>query len=142
MAKNWKAGELAKVAKVSYSTLRALFKQTQSETLKAFLSRTRLEQIIREFNLFEDLGDKLTPEEVVNLILKRLPETQVNYKDLTFGGDMRDISVSFDKIQRELEFNAELTVDDGVREILDALRTGFIRNPQDQRYRNAQFIVQ
>ena len=93
------------------------------------------------YNIGSKVGN-LTKEEVVTLILKRLPETQVIYKDLTFGGDMRDISVSFEKIQRELNFDAELTVDDGVREVLDALRLGLIRNPQDQRYRNAQFIVQ
>jgi hypothetical protein len=55
---------------------------------------------------------------------------------------MRDITVSFEKIQRELDFHAELTVDNGVRELVHALRTGLIRNPQDERYRNAQFIVQ
>jgi nucleoside-diphosphate-sugar epimerase len=93
------------------------------------------------YNIGSDAGN-LTKDEVVTLVLKRLPETQVNYKDLTFGGDMRDISVSFEKIRRELGFEAKLTVDDGVREVLHALRLGLIRNPQDQRYRNAQFIVQ
>jgi nucleoside-diphosphate-sugar epimerase len=83
-----------------------------------------------------------TKDEIVALVLKRLPETVVTYKDLTFGGDMRDIAVSFDKIQRELGFNTALTVDDGVREVVHALRTGLIRNPHDERYRNAQFIVQ
>jgi hypothetical protein len=75
-------------------------------------------------------------------VVKRLPETVVTYKDLTFGGDMRDITVSFEKIQRELGFEATLTADDGVREVVHALRTGLIRNPHDERYRNAQFIVQ
>jgi nucleoside-diphosphate-sugar epimerase len=84
----------------------------------------------------------LTKDEVVTLILKRLPETKVIYKDLTFGGDMRDISVSFEKIHRELEFEAKLSVDDGIREVLHALRFGLIRNPNNQQYRNAQFIVQ
>jgi len=93
------------------------------------------------FNVGSDNGN-LTKDEVVTLVLKRLPETHVNYKDLTFGGDMRDISVSFEKIRQELGFEAQLTVDDGVREVLYALRLGLIRNPQDQRYRNAQFIVQ
>jgi hypothetical protein len=55
---------------------------------------------------------------------------------------MRDITVSFEKIRRELGFMAELTVDDGVRELVHALRTGLIRNPQDEKYRNAQFIIQ
>lgn len=93
------------------------------------------------FNIGAEDGN-LTKDEVVTLILKRLPETNVIYKDLTFGGDMRDISVSFEKVHRELGFLAELTVDDGIREVLHALRFGLIRDPQNQRYRNAHFIVQ
>jgi nucleoside-diphosphate-sugar epimerase len=83
-----------------------------------------------------------TKDEIVNLVLKRLPETTVRYKDMTFGGDMRDITVSFEKIHQELNFSARLTVDDGVREVLQALQSGLIQEPNHQRYRNAQFIVQ
>ncbi|MBU0510603.1 MAG: NAD(P)-dependent oxidoreductase [Chloroflexi bacterium] len=93
------------------------------------------------YNIGADDGN-LTKDEVVTLVLKRLPETSVIYKDLTFGGDMRDISVSFEKIRRELGFESRLTVDDGVREVMHALRFGLISNPNDPRYRNAQFIVQ
>ncbi|MDH5507127.1 MAG: NAD(P)-dependent oxidoreductase [Anaerolineae bacterium] len=93
------------------------------------------------YNMGTDDGN-FTKDEIVALILKRLPETTVLYKDLTFGGDMRDITVSFEKIRRELGFEARFTVDDGVREVLHALRSGLIRNPQDERFRNAQFIVQ
>jgi len=93
------------------------------------------------YNLGTENGN-LTKDEVVTLILKRLPETDVIYKDISFGGDMRDISVSFDKIHQELGFKAVLTVDDGVREVLHALRFGLIRDPKNQQYRNAHFIVQ
>jgi nucleoside-diphosphate-sugar epimerase len=93
------------------------------------------------YNLGTDQGN-LTKDEIVGLVVKRLPETVVVYKDLTFGGDMRDITVSFEKIHRELGFQAVLTADDGVREVVHALRTGLIRNPRDEHYRNAQFIVQ
>lgn len=93
------------------------------------------------FNVGAEVGN-LTKDDVVTLVLKRLPETQVVYKDLTFGGDMRDISVSFEKIQRELGFQVERNVDDGIREVLHALRFGLIRDPQNWRFRNAQFIVQ
>ena len=93
------------------------------------------------YNLGTDTGN-FTKDEIVGLILKRLPETHIHYKDLTFGGDMRDIRVSFEKIKRELGFDATLTVDDGVREILYALQSGLIKDPQDGRYRNARFIVQ
>ncbi len=40
----WRAAELAEVARVSYSGLRALFRQVQQETLQDFLQRTRLDQ--------------------------------------------------------------------------------------------------
>ncbi len=93
------------------------------------------------YNLGSDSGN-LTKDEVVELILKRLPETDIIYKDLTFGGDMRDIAVSFDKIEQELGFQAKYTVDDGIRELLSALQTGLIRDPKNSSYRNAQFIVQ
>jgi nucleoside-diphosphate-sugar epimerase len=93
------------------------------------------------FNLGTETGN-YTKDEIVGLVVKRLPETVVTYKDLTFGGDMRDITVSFEKIKRELGFEATLTAEDGVREVVHALRTGLIRNPHDERYRNAQFIVQ
>ncbi|MBC8336055.1 MAG: NAD(P)-dependent oxidoreductase [Anaerolineales bacterium] len=93
------------------------------------------------YNLGTNEGN-LTKDEIVGLVLKRLPETIVTYKDLTFGGDMRDITVSFEKIKREFGFEATLTPDDGVREVLFALQSGLIKKPQDGRYRNARFIVQ
>jgi len=93
------------------------------------------------FNLGTDDGN-FTKDQIVNLVLKRIPETVVEYKDLTFGGDMRDITVSFEKIKRVLGFDTTLTVDDGVREVLFALKTGLIKDPTADRYRNAQFIVQ
>lgn len=43
-ARAWRARELAEVARISYSGLRALFKEVQGETLKEFLKRIRLEQ--------------------------------------------------------------------------------------------------
>jgi nucleoside-diphosphate-sugar epimerase len=92
-----------------------------------------------------NLGDKngnYTKDEIVELVLKRIPETVVDYKDLTFGGDMRDITVSFAKIHHELGFETTFDVDDGIRDLLFALKSGIIRNPMDERYRNAQFIVQ
>jgi nucleoside-diphosphate-sugar epimerase len=100
------------------------------------------EKIVRQvFNLGSD-DENLTKNKVVAAILKRIPETTVQYKDMTFGGDMRDITVSFAKIRTHLDFQTTLNLDDGVREVLNALRSGLIRDPYSPRYRNAQFIVQ
>lgn len=93
------------------------------------------------FNLGTDEGN-YSKDEIVTLILKRLPETFVQYKDLTFGGDMRDITVSFEKIHRVLGFQVKYSVEDGVREVLHLLRNRVIKDPEDSKYRNAQFIVQ
>lgn len=93
------------------------------------------------YNLGTDAGN-LTKDEVVSQVLKRLPETEVRYKDITFGGDMRDIKVSFTKFHQKFNFDAYYTVDDGVKEVLQALRQQIIRDPHDWRYRNARFIVQ
>jgi nucleoside-diphosphate-sugar epimerase len=92
------------------------------------------------YNLGSESGN-LSKDKIVEVILKRLPETTVRYKDLTFGGDMRDFHVSYEKVQDKLGFETKFTVEDGVREVLNALRSGLIDNPKDQRYRNARFIV-
>ncbi|MEP6895069.1 MAG: NAD(P)-dependent oxidoreductase [Chloroflexota bacterium] len=93
------------------------------------------------FNLGTDNGN-YSKDDIVRIILKRLPQTVVEYKDLTFGGDMRDITVSFAKIKDALGFDTTLDVNDGVREVLFALKSGIIQDPTGARYRNAQFIVQ
>ncbi|MDP1715426.1 MAG: NAD(P)-dependent oxidoreductase [Anaerolineales bacterium] len=93
------------------------------------------------FNLGTENGN-YSKDDIVQLVLKRMPETVVEYKDMSFGGDMRDITVSFEKIKRVLGFDTLFDVDDGVREVLFALKSGLIKNPTDDRYRNAQFIVQ
>jgi nucleoside-diphosphate-sugar epimerase len=93
------------------------------------------------YNLGSENGN-FTKDQIVEMVIKRLPETVVTYKDMTFGGDMRDITVSYEKISRQLGFQTRLTPEDGVREVLNAIRSGLIRDPKDQHYRNAQFIVQ
>ena len=93
------------------------------------------------FNLGTNTGN-YSKDDIVRLVLKRMPQTIVEYKDLTFGGDMRDITVSFAKIRNVLGFDTTLDVDDGIRELLFALKSGLIQNPTDAHYRNAQFIVQ
>ncbi len=93
------------------------------------------------FNVGSDDGN-YTKDEIVALVKKHVDGLKVIHKDLSFGGDMRDITVSFAKVKRELGFEARLTVEDGVIEVRDALQSGLIKDPGDARYRNAQFIVQ
>jgi hypothetical protein len=41
-----------------------------------------------------------------------------------------------------LGYATKHTVEDGVREVAEALQSGWIADPHASRYRNAQFIVQ
>src|SRR4029079_1954379 len=93
------------------------------------------------FNLGSDKANH-TKDEIVALVQKHVEAVKITHKDLSFGGDMRDITVSFAKIKRELAFVTAITVEDGIREVRDALQLGLIKDPSEPRYRNAQFIVQ
>ncbi|NPA26723.1 MAG: NAD-dependent epimerase/dehydratase family protein [Chloroflexi bacterium] len=50
--------------------------------------------------------------------------------------DPRDYRVSFEKIRRVLGYHVTRRVPDGIREIYELIRTGFLSNPDDPRYRN------
>ncbi|MGA2587840.1 MAG: hypothetical protein ABSF88_12560 [Candidatus Aminicenantales bacterium] len=52
----------------------------------------------------------------------------MQYKDLHFDGDMRDIKVSFDKIARVLGFKAQISVEEGIREMAEFLRSGLLND--------------
>lgn len=107
------------------------------------LGLTQEEKKIRGqiYNVGSDKGN-FSKEEVVGMIQKYVPETAVTYKDLSFGGDMRDITVSFAKIKKELGFTPRVSLPHGIQEVRDAVKQGLIFNPQDPRYRNAHLIVQ
>ena len=81
-------------------------------------------------------------ESQVALVQRHVEGLKIRHKDLSFGGDMRDISVSFAKIKRELDFEPRITVEQGIVEVRDALQSGLIKDATDSRYRNSQFIVQ
>jgi nucleoside-diphosphate-sugar epimerase len=95
----------------------------------------------RVFNVGADTGN-YTKDEIIALVQQSVVGIEVEYKDLSFGGDMRDIRVSFARIRDELGFEPKISVERGIREIRDALAWGMIKDPTDDRYRNAQFIVQ
>ena len=50
--------------------------------------------------------------------------------------DPRDYRVSFEKIKRELGFKITRTVDDGIREILEAISQGVLTDFDAPRYHN------
>jgi nucleoside-diphosphate-sugar epimerase len=93
------------------------------------------------FNVGSNAGN-FSKEEIIRLLQKYVPGLEIQYKDLTFGGDMRDIRVSFDKITSRLGYTTKYTVEDGIRELAEAIQSGLLSDPSGERHRNAKFIVQ
>jgi nucleoside-diphosphate-sugar epimerase len=83
-----------------------------------------------------------TKNEIVSLIQEILPETSVRHTELDFKQDMRDIRVSFERVERELGFTARRSVPQGIDDVHQLLRSGLISDPYCERYRNAPTIVQ
>ncbi len=93
------------------------------------------------FNVGSDDGN-FTKDEIVRLVQDHIAGVEVEYKDLSFGGDMRDIRVSFAKIARVLGFETRVSVADGICEVRDAIVDGLLSDPNGRNHRNAEFIVQ
>jgi nucleoside-diphosphate-sugar epimerase len=82
------------------------------------------------FNVGSDAGNV----QILNLAFRvrdAIPGTEVVHAPT--DPDLRDYNVAFDKIQRVLSYRAEHTVDDGIREVLGALRDGAV-DPDDRRW--------
>jgi len=93
------------------------------------------------FNVGSDRGN-FTKDGIVDLVKRHVDGTKVEYKNMSFSGDMRDIRVSFAKIHQVLGYEPKIGVEEGICEVRDALVNGMIKDPMSYRYRNADFIVQ
>jgi nucleoside-diphosphate-sugar epimerase len=83
-----------------------------------------------------------TKNEIVSFIQEILPEVRVSHTDLDFEQDMRDVRVSFERVERELGFTARRSVYQGINDVLQLLQSGLISDPFCERFRNAPTIVQ
>jgi nucleoside-diphosphate-sugar epimerase len=82
------------------------------------------------FNIGSDAGNV----QILNLAFRvrdAIPGTEVVHAPT--DPDLRDYNVSFDKAQRGLSFRIERGVDDGIREVLGALRDGVV-DPDERRW--------
>jgi dTDP-D-glucose 4,6-dehydratase len=71
---------------------------------------------------------------VVEEILKQLPGSKIKY--VKKDEDPRDYRVSFEKIKNELGFEISKRIPDGIRQIIQVVRDGFIKDPDDPKYKN------
>jgi nucleoside-diphosphate-sugar epimerase len=78
-----------------------------------------------------------TLQDVGAMIGEVFPGTRVEYVD---NADRRDYKVSCEKFASRVGFRARYTVREGVEEIKQAFRAGFIVDYQDLRYHNQRYL--
>lgn len=87
-----------------------------------------------ENQIFNVGWDNLQVRDIGAVIKKNLPETELQVVEKI--EDKRSYHVSFEKIKKVLDFNAEKTIDMGVQEIYGAIRDKVILDPTEKRYYN------
>ena len=88
------------------------------------------------FDVFNvgDTDENYQKQMIVDEILKEIPDAKIKY--VQKDEDPRDYRVSFDKIKDRLDFKISKRVPDGVKQVKKAVNDGFIKNPDDGRFRN------
>ena len=61
-------------------------------------------------------------------------------KDIPFDGDRRNYKVRFDKAERDLQLKTEWSLERGVIQVADAIRSGRITSYRDAQYSNVDFL--
>lgn len=84
--------------------------------------------------VFNVAGENLTINQVGELVAKALPGLTVNYE--TVDQDIRNYRVSAERIKNVLGFEARISVEDGIKEIAESIRSGGVSNYDDMAYHN------
>jgi len=79
-------------------------------------------------------GENYRKQDLVELLLERLPETRV--ERVPQADDPRDYRVSFEKITSQLGYETSRIVPDGVDEVLELLRADLVGDPFSAAFRN------
>lgn len=80
------------------------------------------------FEVFNAGGDanNFTKRMLIEEIQRSIPNAQVKYKE--DGGDPRNYRVDFSKVKEVLKFEPQLSVSDGIKELILAINNGFFRD--------------
>ena len=91
------------------------------------------------FNVGSD-EQNATLGDVGRTIQRLVPSAE--YIDSGRDGDRRNYRVDFAKIREQLGFTPEWTLERGIQQVIDAIRTGTIKDYKDPMYSNVRFLVE
>jgi nucleoside-diphosphate-sugar epimerase len=104
---------------------------------RSVLAVLKADQETVAFDVFNvgDTAENYQKQMIVDEIVKQLPGSRIRY--IAKNEDPRDYRVSFEKIKERLGFRITKTVPDGIRQIIQVIRDGFIPNADSNDYRNS-----
>ena len=88
--------------------------------------------------VFNIVGENIKIIQLGELIKKHIPDTKVEV--IKEARDLRSYKVSGEKAKEILGFTPKITVEDGIKEILEVLKSGKIQNYKDEVYSNYKKI--
>jgi len=80
-----------------------------------------------------------TLADVADIIQKFVPAAEI--LELGEDGDRRNYRVDFGKIKKVLGYLPRWTVDDGVKQVIEAMKSGKVKDYRDPKYSNVKFLT-
>jgi len=93
------------------------------------------------FEVFNAGGDvnNFTKKMIVDEIIKHIPQGKVKYGEK--GSDPRNYKVNFTKVKSILGFEPEFTVQDGIKELVNALKIGMYKDSLENKNKYGNYII-
>ena len=94
-----------------------------------------------DFQIFNAGGEKnnLTKKMIIDLIIKHIPKANVSY--VKQGSDPRNYRVSFEKVKNILNFSPKYSVEDGIIELIGALKIGLWSDSIDSKEKYGNYHI-
>lgn len=83
-----------------------------------------------------DTNENYQKKTLIEMIIKKLPQTADKIHYISKDEDPRDYRVNFDCIKNSLDFNIKKTVADGINEYIGLIKSGTIKEPDSNIYKN------
>lgn len=93
------------------------------------------------FEVFNAGGDvnNATKQMLINQIIEKVPQAKVRFSEN--GSDPRNYRVTFEKVKNVLGFEPKYTIQDGVEELVDALKIGLYKDSVSNKGRYGNYEI-
>lgn len=94
-----------------------------------------------DFQIFNAGGEEnnFTKKMIIDKITKYIPNADINY--VTQGSDPRNYRVSFEKVNKILNFSPMYLVEDGILELVDALKIGLWNDSNENKTKYGNYHI-